>query len=270
MMRWFLALLVLANLFVFALYQGWLSPWLRSDREPQRLAEQRNAERLRVVPLDRLGAVPARAPTSARSTGSSTGPSTVPPAAFPDARPEPAGAAGGGERNGVPRDAEGAIDASAVLRPPPIASTATCVAFGPLDETRASRLREALEAAGARVESTRTEQAASYLVYLQPADTVAEAQRRLVAIRRIGPEDAFVILDGPLRLGISVGLYRSEEMAQALVDRLEGLGETRLRIAPRGAVTGRLRLQAHWSDATAAAVAPAIASRFDAQARNCD
>lgn len=37
-MRWLLTLLVLANLFTFAMFQGWLSPWIRGDREPQRLA----------------------------------------------------------------------------------------------------------------------------------------------------------------------------------------------------------------------------------------
>src|SRR5690606_13559559 len=105
------------------------------------------------------------------------------------------------------------------------------------------RLREALEAAGARVESTRIEQAANYLVYLPPADTVAEAQRRLNELRRIGQEDAFVIQDGPLRLAVSVGFFRAEEPARVLVARLEALGETRLRIAPRGAVTTRVRLQ---------------------------
>ena len=89
-------------------------------------------------------------------------------------------------------------------------------------------------------------------------------------MRRIGHDDAFVIQDGALRLGVSVGLYRSEETARALVTRLEGLGETGLRIAPRGAVTVRVRLQARWIDAAAANAAAAIAGRFDAQARDCD
>lgn len=273
-MRWLLALLVVVNAFVFAMFQGWLSPWVRGDREPQRLSDQRNAERLRVVPLERLGGATLRAPAAAPSSPSSN--AVRIPAAAPAAPGQPPpgdrgigarGPSGDAGRGGAPRD-DTATPPSETARAP--AAAGLCTAFGLLDEQRASRLREALEAAGARVESTRIEQAASYLVYLPPADSPAEAQQRLAELRRIGHDDAFVMQDGALRLGVSVGLYRSEETARALVTRLEGLGETGLRIAPRGAVTVRVRVQARWTDAAAANAAGAIAGRFDAQTRDCD
>lgn len=262
-MRWLLSLLLLTNLFVFAMYQGWLSPWLRSDREAHRLADQRNAERLRVVPIERLGGAPARPVAPAAPVTPSAQPAPAPP----EAGSEPAGASAG--RAGAPRNDAGIAETAPGARTAASASTATCYAFGPLDEARASRLREALEAAGARVEATRIEQAANYLVYMPPADTVAETQRRLTELRRMGRDDAFVIQDGSLRLAISVGLFRNEETARSLVARLEALGETRLRIAPRGPLTTRVRLQARWPDAVAASAAPAIGSRFDAQPRDC-
>lgn len=224
-MRWLLALMVLANLFVFALFQGWLSPWVRSDREPQRLVDQRNPDRIRVVPLERLGGASRAEP--------------LPP------------------------------NASALVRPSSSSPAEACFAYGPLDEPRANRLREALESAGARVESTRTEQAAGYLVYVPAAGTPAEVQQRLTELRRIGQSDAFVIQEGSLRMGISVGLFRSEEMARALVARLDSLADTGARIAPRGAVTVSVRLQARWNDASAADAA-AISSRYGAQARSCN
>lgn len=222
-MRWLFALLVLANLLVFALFQGWLSPWVRSDREPQRLADQRNPDRVRVVPLERLGGA---------------------------SRAEPV-----------------APNAATLARPPSQAEV--CLAFGPLDEQRANRLREALESSGARVEATRTEQAAGYLVYVPAAGTPVEVQRRLAELRQIGQTDAFVIQEGSLRMGISIGLFRSEEMARALVARLDRLGATGASIAPRGAITVSVRLQARWNDAGAADAA-AIAGRYDAQARDCN
>ena len=73
-MRWLLVLLLVVNAFVFAMFQGWLSPWVRGDREPQRLTDQRNAERPRVVPLGRLGGAASRAPAA-----------TPPPAPLPNA-----------------------------------------------------------------------------------------------------------------------------------------------------------------------------------------
>ncbi|MCL4184300.1 MAG: hypothetical protein KJ011_12725 [Burkholderiaceae bacterium] len=265
-MRWILSSLVVANVFAFALLQDWLSPWLAGDREPRRVVQQRDPDRLRVVPLERLGSAPARpsagqARAPARAASASPAPATVPPA-----QPSPDASTASPPLPEAPVEeaaVESAGDAVA------LAADAVCTAFGPLDEPRAHRLRAALEAAGARVEATRIEQAANYFVYVPPADTLAEAQRRLAELHRIGQDDAFLMQEGALRLGISVGLYRSQDMARALVARLESLGQTGLRIVPRGAVTIRMRLQAHWPDRGAAAAAAAIAGRFEAPAREC-
>lgn len=282
-MRWLLALLVLANLFTFALFQGWLSPWVRGDREPQRSAEQRSAERLRIVPLRRLG--PVQEPVPGAPAGASGASSAVEPAPTvpqspsaprspsapqpvsqpqPEAAPQPGAALPQG-----PGVAAGT--ASAPLAPGAAAASSgeICVAFAALEERRAGRLREALQAAGARVASTRIEQPSGYLVYAPPAPTRADAQQRLAALREAGQSDVFVVQDGPLRLGISVGLFHSEEVARALVARLQERGEAGLQIAPRGPVTVRIRLQARWPDAASAAAAAAIGSRFDAAPRDC-
>jgi hypothetical protein len=264
-MRWLLAGLVVANLFAYALFQGWLSPWIRGDREPQRLVEQRNPDRLRVVPLERLGA-----PQPTRSPTAPNGASSRPVPAPPSVSPLPSNAAPGPASSLAPPIPSAPTPAEAT--PPATASRAAgaCVAFAALDEQRATRLAEALESAGARVESTRVEQAASYLVYVPAPATPADAQRRLAALRRAGQADVYVMQDGPQRLGIAVGLFRSEEMARALVTRLESAGETGLRIAPRGAVASRVRLQARWPDAAGASGVATIASRFDATPRDCD
>lgn len=266
-MRWLLALLVVANLFAYALFQGWLSPWIRGDREPQRLAEQRNPDRLRVVPLERLGAPqPTRSPTAPNAASSR--PVPAPPSALP--APGPSNGAPGPASSFAP--AAPSVPTLAEATQPATASRAAgaCVAFAALDEQRAIRLAEALESAGAHVDATRVEQAASYLVYVPPAATPADVQRRLAALRRAGQADVYVMQEGPQRLGIAVALFRSEETARALVARLESAGETGLRIAPRGAVTSRVRLRARWPDAAGAGAGATIASRFDATPRDCD
>lgn len=276
-MRWLLTLLVLANLFTFAMFQGWLSPWIRGDREPQRLAEQRSAERLRVVPLQRLRSAPRGAPASpasasgasshaASAPGSPPGPpAPVAPVVLPAAVvSEPSSALP--QRPGAASMAASTALAQGVVEAAP---AETCVAFGALDEQRAGRLREALQAAGARVVSTRIEQASSYLVYAPPAPIRADTLQQMAALRAAGQSDIFVIQDGPLRQAISVGLFRSEETARALVMQLQERGETGLQVASRGPITSRVRLQARWPDAAAAAAAAAVGRRFDATPRDC-
>jgi hypothetical protein len=287
-MRWILSLLVVANVFAFALLQDWLSPWLAGDREPRRLAQQHDPDRLRIVSPERLGAGserrsagPARAP--GRAAPASSAPATMPaspmPATVPAGRPgsevaappapvqSPAAGDAADGQPGATAIRESAVEPSGDAFA--LAAEAVCTEFGTLDEARANRLRAALEAAGARVEATRIEQAANYFVYAPPADTLAEAQERLAELRRLGHDDVFLMQEGALRLGISIGLYRSQDMARALVARLESLGQTGLRIVPRGATTIRVRLQAHWSDRVAAGTVSAIAGRFDVLAREC-
>ena len=55
-MRWILGLLLIANLVMFGWGQGWLDRWGGAMRA---LPTETMPERLRVVPLDRLGALPA-------------------------------------------------------------------------------------------------------------------------------------------------------------------------------------------------------------------
>ena len=55
-MRVLLVLLVLANLLVFAWWQGHLDDWLPGARDTARVARQVAPERLQVVPIERLDA----------------------------------------------------------------------------------------------------------------------------------------------------------------------------------------------------------------------
>src|SRR5690606_20178942 len=145
-----------------------------------------------------------------------------------------------------------AFDAAALPAP---AVPAVCRAFAPIDEERAQALQAALEQSGARVDARRIEQGASYLVYLPPADSVEEAQQNLLDARRIGRDDAFVIQDGPMRMAISLGLFRFESAARVMVEQLVRAGETRALIAPRPPIQVRIALQARWWTAEDAGIA---------------
>ncbi|MBN9463004.1 MAG: SPOR domain-containing protein [Burkholderiales bacterium] len=254
MVRWLLVVLVLANVGMWAWTHGWLAPWLQADREPRRLERQIDADRLRVVPPASPEAAPSAAATPASSsTGSSF---------LGSSSPAPASSAS-------PSFPPASSSSASASTSPAKADRTVCTAFAPLDEERARRLQSALEAAGAEIEATRSEQGASYLVYLPPAPTAAEAQRRLAELRRIGRSDVFLIPDGPYRQAISLGIFRYEEAARALVARLAALGEPGALVAPRAPFTVRVHLQARWRDAAGAGTAGTLAAQFDAPVRDC-
>lgn len=205
------------------------------------------------------------APTSGNSSAPQPRNSSAPPPGTAATAPAPADAA-------VPPSTPGIAPDSATQAPAPSAGLAfaACRAFAPIDEDRAAALRGALEQSGARVDARRIEQGASYLVYLPPAASAAEAQQRLVELRRIGRDDAFVIPDGPLRLAVSLGLFRFESAARTMVEQLARAGETRALVAPRPPIQVRIALQARWPQAEGAAIATMLGARFDAPARDCD
>lgn len=246
--RWLLVVLVLANAGTWMWTHGWLAPWLQADRDPHRLERQVDAERLRVVPPESTPSPPSTPSPSSTPTAASARASLARASPAPVSSPASSG------------------PASSSPTPP---GQAVCTAFAPLDEERARRLQSALESVGAQVEATRTEQGASYLVYLPPPATPAEAQRRLAELRRIGRNDVFLIPDGPHRQAISLGIFRYEDAARALVAQLAALGEAGALVAPRAPFTVRVRLQAHWPEADAAGSAGTLAKQFDAALREC-
>lgn len=282
-MRRLLLVLVLANVLTFGWNRGWF------DGAGDLPSREENADRLRPVPLSRLEppakagaernavappAAPARpaAPPGASPSGPSSAASSAPPAVPPAA---PAASAAPPTAPAAPSTAPAAPSTAPAAPPDPSAASAgvapvACRAFPPLDEDRAAALRGALEQSGATVNERRIEQGASYLVYLPPADSAAQAQQRLAELRRIGRDDAFVIQDGPMRLAISLGLFRFESAARAMVDQLVRAGETRAQIAPRPPIQVRIALQARWPQAEAPAIASMLGAQFDAPARDCE
>ncbi len=303
-MRRLVVALVLANLLVF----GWNRGWFDGAGDPS--LREENAERLRPVPLSRLeppvkasaqrgaGAmqsvvpraappaapaaqtiVPPTVPSSASSSTSSSTSSNAPPSAPANTAPNTQPGTPPVAPTNTPLNAPpGAAPATPAPNPVPTAASASpgvvgplaCRAFPPIDEERAAALRNALEQSGASVDERRTEQGASYLVYLPPSENSAQAQQRLAELRRIGRDDAFVIQDGPMRLAISLGLFRFENAARAMVDQLARAGETRAQIMPRPPIQVRITLQARWPQPEAAAIATMLGAQFDAPARDCD
>lgn len=208
-------------------------------------------------------------PASSTSTAAPATAPTAPPATTSGpAQPSPGGSPASSSTPSTP-DARPGTDGSAANGRSGEIVASVCRAYGPTDEERAARLREALETSGATVDAQRTEQGASYLVFIPPSATFAAAQERLADLRRIGRDDAFLIQDGQYRLGISLGVFRAEGVARAFVAQLAEAGESGAQVAPRPPIQVRVRLQARWNDPGAESMASMLGSQFDLAAREC-
>lgn len=223
-MRALLLILVLANGLMFAWWQGWL------ERGPMAALVEQSPERIRVVPIERLGAPAA---------------TSVPPVASPE--PAPTASVG------VPASGTSS-DRSEADAAPVDAQTergGVCRAVSVASETAARSLAASLAQAGARVDTLAPSVPSSYLVYLPPAASREEAQRRVAALRQAGVDDVFLMQEGPLSLGISLGLFTREAGARDIAARVRGLGYEPL-IAPRPQGSGAWRLLARWTSLGAA------------------
>lgn len=111
-----------------------------------------------------------------------------------------------------------------------------CLLVGPLDnETSASRLLEALIVGGlrARLYTNALELAPEYWVYLPPFSDRASAIQVLKDLqsKRI---DSFLITQGELKNGISLGFFRNSDTAEVLQMRRKRQGlDAKIRVVPK-------------------------------------
>ena len=117
------------------------------------------------------------------------------------------------------------------LPPPPT----ICFDVGPLTAAESDVLRANLTAADAslKLELLQLDDGATYMVAIPPSATMRDAQRRESEARSLGVKDTYIVQDGPTRLAISLGIFRSEELAQNLVKSLVDRGFAGLQIMTR-------------------------------------
>lgn len=195
--------LLLANLLVFAAWYGLLDPWMPGGAEPERLERQVAAERLRVRPKGASGTAPTPAPA---------GPSAP---AGADVRPD-------GPNPSAPGSSAGAPAALA------------CLEAGPLDDSRLASVQTWIRGLpdGVQAQLDRRSEPASFMVYVPPSASAAEAQRRVEQLRQARIGDLFVINEGPLRLAISLGVFRSVEGARTHQLALVARGVSDAQVGP--------------------------------------
>ena len=213
-MRTVFLLVLLANVAFFA-WARYISPF-DGGADPAPLGRQIEPEKLRIVSPDEIAA-----------------PIVAKPAPAPAPAPAPV----------------------ATAAPAPAAAPVTlkCVEWGSFTLADAPRAEKTLEplALGARLTQRRSDETAPWWVFIPAQPDRQSALRKAAELKKLGVEDYFVVQDeGPQRWAVSLGVFRTEEAAQARLAALRAQGVRTAQLGERETVVPRIWLQVKDADAT--------------------
>jgi hypothetical protein len=121
-----------------------------------------------------------------------------------------------------------------------------CIEWGSFTLADAPRAEKALEplALGPRLAQRRTEEDASWWVYIPSQRTRQGAQRKAEELKSLGVDEYFVVQEeGPLRWALSLGVFRTEDAAHARLAALRGQGVRSARVGQRDTVVPKVWLR---------------------------
>jgi hypothetical protein len=124
----------------------------------------------------------------------------------------------------------------AALGPAKVSALAdVCVEWGPLSDTEKARALASLEPLDLAklISQKKVEVVANYWVFIPPAANRSAAERRVEELKALGIKDLLLVDGGSQRLAISLGVFRTEDAAQARLAALEAQGVKTARIGAR-------------------------------------
>jgi hypothetical protein len=231
--------LLFLNAALFAYAQGLFGAARSNEHEPARLKRQFNTAKMTLLTRDQAeAAAKAAAPPAGEDAAAASAPT---PASAP-AAPAPAFA---------------------------------CTEIGPFNSTDAHRFEARLTALdlGDR-QSRQTIQAqdvSSWLVHIPPQGSKEAADKKAAELRNLGVTNFYVINnDSPLKYAISLGVFKTESSAQAMLAQLGKQGVHTARIAPRGPQTTHYVYRLRGLDAATRKRVEGYAERYDgADVKSC-
>ena len=162
---------------------------------------------------------------------------------------------------------------TAVTKPPapvpaPVtaATAAACMEWGSFTVADGSRAEQALEplALGPRLAERRTEEHAGWWVFIPPQGNRQSALRKAAELKQLGVEEYFIVQDeGALRWALSLGVFRTEEAAQARLAVLRAQGVRTARVGVRDTTVPKIWLQVKGVDAALQARLKEIARQVE-------
>jgi pyruvate/2-oxoglutarate dehydrogenase complex dihydrolipoamide acyltransferase (E2) component len=240
--------LLFLNAALFAYAQGLLGTSKSTEHEPARLKRQFNTAKMTLLTREQAdAAAKAAAP--------------------------PGGEAAADAANAA--SAAASAPATAVAAAPAPAPAFACTEIGPLDATDARRFEARLAALdlGDR-QSRQTVQAqdvTSWLVHIPSQGSKEAADKKAAELRNLGVENFYIMQgDSPLKYAISLGVFKTESGAQALLAQLGKQGVHTARIAPRGPQTVHYIYRVRGLDAATRKRIEGYAERYEgAEIKTC-
>ncbi len=129
---------------------------------------------------------------------------------------------------------------------PAATSAAACMEWGSFTLADASRAEQALEplGLGPRLAQRRTEEHAGWWVFIPSQGNRQLALRKAAELKQLGVEEYFIVQEeGTLRWALSLGVFRTEEAAQARLAALRGQGVRSARVGVRDTTVPKVWLQ---------------------------
>lgn len=234
MLKFVFWILLALNGVMFAYGRGYLGKINAEEHEPARVKNQLEPQRVKLLSAEDAQAAGASTPAASAETAAS--------AAAPQAAP---------------------------------AAAVACTEVGPLSasdahrfDTRVARLELGTKQSQSTVPY---QEVTSRLVYIPGQGSKEAADKKAAELRALGVTNFFVIsTDSPYKWGISLGLFKSESSAQAMLASLSRQGVHSARIAPRGPMGTRTVYQFRGIDAATRAKIVEIADRYDsADVKSC-
>jgi len=237
--------LLFLNAALFAYGQGYLGT-AAGEHEPERLKRQFNTAKMTMLSNEQAEAMAKKTAAAAAGTPAEAAPAPVAPTSAPAPVPAPA------------------------------APAFACTEVGPFDADDAPRFetRLAALALGER-QSRRAVQAqdvTSWLVNIPPQGSKEAADRKAAELLNLGVSNFYIMNgDSPLKYAISLGMFKTESGAHALLAQLNKQGVRSARITPRGPQTTHYVYRLRDLDAATRKRVAGYAERFDgADVKNCD
>ncbi|MEC4722630.1 SPOR domain-containing protein [Noviherbaspirillum sp. CPCC 100848] len=291
MLKFFFFILLLANGGLLAYQQGYFETLFPSGREPARIKNQINADKLKLEkppeaepaqteaatpPASGAPVVPATpeaapaAPVAPKPTPAAP-PVPAPPAApvapATPSTPEPAPA------SAAPVQGARTV-ALDTMTPPARPVVLVCAEIGNFTAAEAKRFSARLAplSLGPKVTQRQVQEVATHMVYIPPQGDKETAEKKAAELRHLGVEDFFIIQDNSsLRWGISLGVFKMEEAARAHLANLNQKGVRSARIGQRSVNTNLVAFRLRDLDAESRDALQRIRASFARQEmRNCE
>ena len=215
--------LLAVNAGLFAYGKGYLGHFSGNEREPQRLSNQLNADKLVIIPEEKANNASAALASAAATASTGAG-----------AAGGAGGAAGAAGAAGAGTDA-GAKATAAAKQAPEVQACVEIASFVLADARRFETVLAPLKLGDRQSRHNLPgSEISSYVVYMPPQGSKEGADKKAAELRALGVHNYFIMSDNtPMRWAISLGVFKTETAAQNQLAALMKQGVRTAKIAPR-------------------------------------